>query len=86
MVLQMEIQGRGIPVEVLKQSGPGQQRIILPGLGFPAKDSLLGKNAGLSLPSSGSSSFFQRVMRFMAVLVHSPAGASAAPLWGPQPC
>lgn len=86
MALQMEIQGRGMPLEVLKQNGPEQRRVILPGLGFTAKDGRLSRNAGLSLPSSGNSSFSQRVMRFMAMLVCSPAGESAAPLWDPQPC
>lgn len=75
MVVQVEIQGRRMPLEVLKQSGPGQWSVILPGLGFPARDGRLSRNAVLSLPSSGNSSFFRRVMKFMAVLVQSPAGA-----------
>lgn len=61
-------------------------RVIPPGLGFPARDSRLSGNAGLSLPSSGSSSLLRRVMRFMAMLVCSPAGGRAALLWVPQPC
>lgn len=56
----------GVPGSVgAKQSG-GHTRVVPLRLGFPARGGRQHGDAGLSLPSSGNSSLFQRAVGFTA--------------------